>query len=135
VYVYKLEVTRVYDGDTVNGIVDLGFNLKMAIKIRLADINTPEIRTKDLEEKQRGYAARDFLRDFLEKYKDGLMVRTKEKGKYGRWIGELLLSVDDFGHDEELVKYENNARIWGFDYIDINEILVEEGHAERRSYQ
>ena len=129
-YTYALEVTRVYDGDTVNGVVDLGFGIKMAIKIRLADINTPELRTKDLDEKARGYAARDFLREFLDKYGAGLQVRTNKKGKYGRWIGELLLSVDDFGHDEDLQKYSPNLD----NYYRINDILVLEGHAEYKEY-
>jgi micrococcal nuclease len=81
VYTYQLEITKVYDGDTVNGVVDLGFNIRMDIKIRLANINTPEIRTKDLEEKARGYAARDFLREFLDKFGAGLLVKTTKKGK------------------------------------------------------
>ena len=129
-YTYQLEITKVYDGDTVNGIVDLGFGIKMSVKIRLADINTPELRTKDLDEKARGYAARDFLRAFLDKYSAGLQVRTTKKGKYGRWIGELLLSVDDFGYDEDLQKYSPNLD----NYYNINDILVVEGHAERRIY-
>ena len=128
-YTYQLEITKVYDGDTVNGVVDLGFNIRMDIKIRLADINTPELRTKDLDEKARGYAARDFLREFLDKFGAGLQVRTTKKGKYGRWIGELLLLEDDFAYDEELKKYEATDG-----YYVINDILVTEGHAEYRKY-
>ena len=129
-YTYQLEITKVYDGDSVNGIVNLGFGISMAIKVRLANINTPELRTKDLDEKARGYAARDFLRELLGKYGAGLQVRTTKKGKYGRWIGELLLSVGDFGYDEDLQKYEPT---WD-GYYNINDILVLEGHAERRIY-
>ena len=128
-YTYALEITKVYDGDTINGVVDLGFGICMDIKVRLADINTPELRTKDLDEKARGYAARDWLRDFLEKYSSGLQVRTTKKGKYGRWIGELLLPEDDYGYDEELQKYDTTDG-----YYVINNILVIEGHAEKRTY-
>lgn len=42
-YTYKLDITSIYDGDTLNGVVDLGFNIRMDIKVRLARINTPEI--------------------------------------------------------------------------------------------
>lgn len=129
-YTYALKVTDIYDGDTLNGVVDLGFDISMNIKVRLARIDTPELRTKDLDEKARGYAARDFLRTFLEKYKDGLLVKTTERGKYGRWIGELLLPSDDYGYDDELTKYEPD-----FDgYYNINDVLVKEGHAVYREY-
>lgn len=131
-YTYQLEVTNVYDGDSITGNIDLGFNLKKEnIKIRLEDIDTPEIRTKDLDEKARAYAARDFLRAFLEKYKAGVLVRTTRKGKYGRWIGELLLSEDDFGWDGDMEKYEPCLYNG---YYSINEILVQEGHAVRKRY-
>lgn len=128
-YTYKLEITSIYDGDTLNGVVDLGFNIRMDVKIRLGRIDTPEIRTKDPEEKAAGYAARDWLREFCEKYKDGLLVQTTKKGKYGRWIGDLLLLEDDFGHDEDLKKYVPSN---GFYYI--NDMLVGEGHAVYRDY-
>lgn len=128
-YTYKLEVTSIYDGDTLNGVVDLGFNIRMDVKVRLGRIDTPELRTKDLDEKARGYAARDWLREFCEKYKDGLMVKTTKKGKYGRWIGEILLSEDDFGYDEDLKYYLPSDG-----YYNINDILVHEGHAVYREY-
>jgi micrococcal nuclease len=130
-YTYKLEVTSIYDGDTLNGVVDLGFNIRMDIKVRLARINTPEIRTKDEDEKARGYEARDWLRAFCEKYKDGLCIKTTGKGKYGRWIGEILIPVDDYGYDGEMEKYE--PCITG-DYYVINDILVQEELAEYKEY-
>lgn len=128
-YTYKLNITSIYDGDTLNGVVDLGFNIRMDIKVRLARVNTPELRTKDPDEKVAGYAARDWLREFCEKYKDGLLVKTTGKGKYGRWIGELLLSEDDFGYDEYLKYYVPSDG-----YYNINDILVVEGHAVYREY-
>jgi|VirMetMinimDraft_7_1064189.scaffolds.fasta_scaffold22451_2 micrococcal nuclease len=134
-YTYALEITKVYDGDTVNGVVDLGFGIKMAIKIRLADINTPELRTKDLDEKARGYAARDFLREFLDKYKDSLLVRTTKKGKYGRWIGELLIYLPDHEYDSEIVEISEELTSSPMElYLNINDLLVHKGYAERRIY-
>ena len=129
-YTYALKVTDIYDGDTLNGVVDLGFDVSMNIKVRLARIDTPELRTKDLDEKAKGYAARDFLRAFLEKYKEGLLVKTTGRGKYGRWIGELLLTKDDYGYDDETIKYEPDSD----GYYNVNDILVEEGHAIYREY-
>jgi len=135
VYTYKLHVTSVYDGDTLNGVVDLGFNLKMNIKIRLSRINTPEIRTRDAEEKIAGYAARDFLREFCEKYKDSLLVRTTKKGKYGRWVGEILIDLSNHGYDEEIVVKNEDMGGSPFDqYLNINDLLVHEGYAEYKEY-
>ena len=128
-YVYKFITTSVYDGDTINGVVDLGFNTRMDIKVRLGRIDTPEIRTKDLEEKERGYAARDKLREIVDMYKDHLLIKTTKRGKYGRWIGELLLIADNHAFDE-IYKYADE----GEEYININDILVTEGYAVYREY-
>ena len=134
-YTYKLEVTSIYDGDTLNGVVDLGFNIRMDIKVRLARINTPEIRTKDLEEKEAAYAARDWLREFCEKYKDSLLVRTTEKGKYGRWIGEILIDLSEHAYDVEITqKHEEMSDDIFEQYLNINDLLVHEGHAEYKEY-
>jgi micrococcal nuclease len=134
-YTYKLEITSIYDGDTLNGVVDLGFNIRMDVKIRLGRIDTPELRTKDLDEKARGYAARDFLREFCEKYKDGLLVKTTEKGKYGRWIGEILIYLPDHEYDSEIMEKSEDMGGSPFDvYLNINDLLVHEGHAVYREY-
>ena len=62
-YFYIAEVVKVYDGDTCTCVVDLGFKLSARIKVRLVGIDTPEIRTKDLEEKKKGKETRDWLRE------------------------------------------------------------------------
>ena len=99
-YNYKFKVTSIYDGDTVTGIVDLGFKVTMELKVRLANIDTPEIRTRDLAEKKRGYEAKAYLQSLVDEYGDRILIKTTKKGKYGRWIGELLITdlfdnVDD----------------------------------------
>ena len=116
-YWYKFKVTKVYDGDTVYGIADMGFgtfkgNEKSPLKIRLKGINAPEIRTRDLEQKKRGYAARDFLKELLETSGE-IYLNTLKKGKYGRWVGDLVTEQ------------------WNGT---VSEILVSEGHAEWRDY-
>ena len=67
-YTYNAKLDRVVDGDTVDATVDLGFDTWKFIRIRLVGINTPESRTRDLEEKVRGLAAKDFVVDMFERF-------------------------------------------------------------------
>ena len=97
-YYYKAKVVSVYDGDTITCVIDLGFSLSAKIKVRLLGIDTPEIRTKDLVEKEKGYITRDWLRDkILDK---DILLHTKEKVKFGRWLG-LIWTLDEDKPDFE----------------------------------
>ena len=58
-YEYKAKLVRVIDGDTIDCIIDLGFDVRLKERIRLKGIDTPETRTRDLEEKKRGFAAKE----------------------------------------------------------------------------
>ena len=108
-YTYKAKLDRVVDGDTVDAYIDLGFDISVHKRIRLAGIDSPESRTRDLEEKARGLASKDRLIDLL---KDGkFILESKEVGKYGRVLGVLLIG-----------DVNNN-------FININNTLVEEGYA------
>ena len=69
-YTYKAKCLRVVDGDTLDAQIDLGFDTHKVIRIRLVGINTPESRTRDLEEKARGLAAKQFVVDALPLPKD-----------------------------------------------------------------
>ena len=64
-YEYKCKVKRVVDGDTMDVILDLGFDVHHAVRVRLAGIDTPESRTRDLDEKARGKLAKKFLENWL----------------------------------------------------------------------
>ena len=108
-YIYKIKVTRVVDGDTIDAEIDLGFNLKLNKRIRLYGINTPETRTRDEEEKKRGFAAKERLQQIVDEQQNVLFLKSMDQGKFGRCIGVL------FEQD--------------FDDQSINEVLVEEGHA------
>ena len=111
-YEYRIkEVDRVVDGDTIDVTIDLGFDILYKTRVRLYGINTPESRTRDLEEKERGLAAKERLSELINENPD-LLLRTSKKGKFGRYLGELV------------IRKENT--------IDktINDILVEEGHAQ-----
>jgi len=112
-YYYRAKVISVYDGDTITVMLDMGLNQFTKIKVRLVGINTPEIRTKDLDEKKRGYQARDYLREqILDKQ---VIIHTTKKGKYGRWLGIVWLMEDD---NDTIQK-------------SINENLILKGHATR----
>ena len=108
-YTYKAKLDRVIDGDTIDANIDLGFDITIHKRIRLAGIDTPESRTRDLEEKARGLASKDKLVELLG---DGdFVLESKEVGKYGRVLGTLHMYYDD--------KLP----------ININETLVKEGFA------
>ena len=107
---YKSNLLKIVDGDTIDVDLDLGFSVVLKKqRIRLYGINTPESRTRDLEEKRYGLAAKARLRELLEEA-DQIIVKTaidkKARGKYGRILGT----------------------IWADD-LNVNELLVEEGHA------
>ena len=108
-YEYKCKVTRVVDGDTVDVIIDLGFDISYSSRVRLFGIDTPESRTRDKDEKARGLISKDFLKSYLDK--GGVVIRTRKdkKGKFGRLLGELINPY----------KEEENA----------NKMLLKEGHA------
>jgi micrococcal nuclease len=108
-YIYKIKVTRVVDGDTIDAEIDLGFDLKLNKRIRLYGINTPETRTRDPEEKKRGLAAKKFLQQIVDEQQGVLFLKSLDHGKFGRCIGVL------FEQD--------------FDDQSINDVLVQEGHA------
>ena len=91
-YRYRVEVTRVVDGDTVDVDIDLGFGMTYKKqRVRMMGIDTPESRTRDLEEKFYGKQSKYFLEGLLEG-KDIQLV-SHDKGKFGRILGELF--IDD----------------------------------------
>ena len=92
-FFYVAEVVKVYDGDTCTCVVDLGFKLSARIKVRLVGIDTPEIRTKDKEEKERGIEVRDWLRERILGKK--VLLHTSKKGKFGRWLGTIWELKED----------------------------------------
>ena len=118
-YEYKIkEIERIVDGDTVDATIDLGFDVLYKTRVRLYGINTPETRTKDLEEKAKGLAAKERLNEIINKavhMGHHLILQTKEKGKFGRYLGVIIIEDCRPDHDTR---------------TDINQLLVEEGHAE-----
>ena len=92
-YEYRCKVLRVVDGDTVDVDIDLGFGVWMhKERIRLHGIDTPESRTRDLEEKKYGLIAKQKIKDFMPVGSMQTLVTTKDKaGKFGRILGKVLI--------------------------------------------
>ena len=113
-YEYFCILDRVVDGDTVDVIIDLGFDIHFKQRVRLYGINAPESRTRDLEEKKRGLAATDRLVELLPKAPERFTVKTSldKKGKFGRILGTFFVE-------------------YGNDTMNVNEQMIQEDHAER----
>tara|TARA_R110001583_G_scaffold16176_1_gene65644 strand:+ start:484 stop:852 length:369 start_codon:yes stop_codon:yes gene_type:complete len=112
-YTYKAKLDRVVDGDTIDVDIDLGFDIKVKKRVRFVGINAPESRTRDLEEKAKGLAAKDRVKAILAE-NDIFTIESQEIGKYGRVLGKIYLS-----------------RIDGKDcltQICLNDQLIKEGH-------
>lgn len=107
-YTYKIkEITKVVDGDTLDAIIDLGFGITKKERIRIAAIDAPETRTRNLHEKKLGFEAKAWLKKHVE-YCDNVIIKTEKEGKYGRILGWLY--TDEFS-------------------ISLNEVMVEKGYA------
>ena len=117
-YEYKCRIDRVIDGDTVDVDIDLGFGVWLRKeRVRMYGIDTPESRTRDLEEKKYGLAAKAFVLAFLPvDSEQTLRTRKDGKGKFGRILGEFWVEQ----HSEEgNVSAKTN----------INQLMIEEHHA------
>lgn len=90
-YSYKAKLIHVIDGDTIDAMIDLGFDIWIKKRIRLYGINAPEIRTKNLEEKKAGIAAKDRLCEIMEQCDYKFILISHGTGKYGRCLGTLLI--------------------------------------------
>ena len=89
-YEYKFKLDRVVDGDTIDVVIDLGFSILHKCRVRLFGIDTPESRTRDLDEKARGKLAKDFL-SYCLATSDEHIIKTSvdSKGKFGRVLGTI----------------------------------------------
>ncbi len=111
-YQYRCKVVKIIDGDTVDVDIDLGFGVWLhKERVRLYGIDTPESRTRDLEEKKYGLAAKQFLTNMLND-DGGIVLKTHKdaEGKFGRILGELWRTTN----------YADKS---------INEYLIEKHHA------
>ena len=106
---YSCKLVRVVDGDTADAMIDLGFKTWVKKRIRFKGVDTWESRTRDLEEKKKGLAAKAYVKDLLENSDEGkFALRSYGTGKYGRVLGELFVKGND---------------------TSVNQLLIENGHA------
>ena len=107
-YEYKAKLKRVVDGDTCDAYIDLGFDVSVKKRIRFMGVDTWESRSRDLEEKKKGLAAKEYTKEMLSKNEGEFTIKSHGVGKYGRVLGELFIE----GEDKSL-----------------NELLKDNGHA------
>ena len=113
-YIYRGKLERVVDGDTIDALIDVGFDIWIKKRIRYSGIDTWESRTRDLEEKAKGLEAKARNKALLMEVssKSGYFrLKSHGVGKYGRVLGEIFIE------DAEGKQYN------------INETLISEGHA------
>ena len=112
------EINRVVDGDTIDVTIDLGFDLYKKERVRIAGVDTPEKRTRDLEEKALGIDATNWLKNKLTETIKGdeeLTIRTELKGgmgKYGRLLGWLYVGEDTISLNEQMI---TEGYAWEYD--------------------
>ena len=113
-----IEINRVVDGDTIDVTIDLGFDLYKKERVRVAGVDTPEKRTKDLEEKALGLDATYWMKEQLEGAIDGdddLVIRTElvgGMGKYGRLLGWLYIGDAELSLNEQMIE---EGYAWAYD--------------------
>jgi len=109
---------KVLDGDTIDVLIDLGFDLYKKERVRIAGVDTPEKRTRDLEEKELGIHATDWMKDKLNETIKGdeeLTIRTELKGgvgKYGRLLGWLYVGDATLSLNEQMI---TEGYAWAYD--------------------
>ena len=108
-YGYSCRLDRVVDGDTCDAMIDLGFDVWVKNRIRFYGVDTWESRTRNLEEKKKGLAAKAYVEDLLKNSDGGkFSIISHGVGKYGRVLGEIFVK----GHETS-----------------VNKLLMENGHA------
>jgi len=131
------EINRVLDGDTIDVTIDLGFDLYKKERVRIAGVDTPEKRTRNLEEKALGIDATNWLKEKLDGAIDGddeLSIRTElvgGVGKYGRLLGWLYIGDGNVSLNEQMIDegyaWEYDGGTKQKDFEELREIRREHG--------
>jgi micrococcal nuclease len=105
IYIYKAELKRVIDGDTVDLVVDAGFYISVHQRFRLKGIDTPEIFgvRKETEEYKKGIKAKEYVEKRFKENNGECIIRSHRTGKYGRWIAEIWFLDSDKSLNQELL--------------------------------
>ena len=110
---YVRKVENIVDGDTIDVLIDLGFDILFQSRVRLAGIDTPESRTKDLKEKALGLESKEYLKKYLKDAKS-VIIKTEKMDsseKYGRILGWVYINGDTVSL---IVMMINDGYAWGY---------------------
>jgi micrococcal nuclease len=110
---YVKKVENVVDGDTIDVVIDLGFDIMFASRVRLAGIDTPESRTKDKTEKALGLESKEYLKKAL-KDAQSVVIKTEKinsSEKFGRILGWLYVNGDTESVNDKMI---NDGYAWGY---------------------
>jgi micrococcal nuclease len=110
---YVKQVTKVVDGDTIDVVIDLGFDIGFTTRVRLAGIDTPESRTRDLAEKALGLESKKYLADRLKDAKN-IVIKTEKINsteKFGRVLGWLYVNNEESSLNVEMI---NKGYAWAY---------------------
>jgi micrococcal nuclease len=105
-YIYRIkQILKVVDGDTIDADIDLGFDISLTKRIRLAGVDTPESRTADVNEKKYGLQSKEWLKHKVENAKN-ILIKTElpdSTEKYGRIIGHLFINDQETSLNDQMV--------------------------------
>jgi micrococcal nuclease len=105
-YIYRIkQIIKVVDGDTIDADIDLGFDISLSKRIRLAAVDTPESRTADANEKKYGLQSKEWLKHKVENAKN-ILIKTElpdSTEKYGRIIGHLFINDQETSLNDQMV--------------------------------
>ena len=110
---YVRKVENVVDGDTIDVLIDLGFDILFQSRVRLAGIDTPESRTKDIAEKTLGLESKEYLKKHLKDAKS-VVIKTEKMDsseKYGRILGWIYVNDDTESINDKMI---NDGYAWGY---------------------
>jgi micrococcal nuclease len=110
---YVRDVKKVVDGDTIDVVIDLGFNILFEQRVRMAGIDTPESRTKDRFEKSLGIESKEYLKKQLKDAKS-VVIKTEKMNsseKYGRILGWVYINGDTVSLNDMMI---NDGYAWGY---------------------
>jgi micrococcal nuclease len=110
---YVRKVENVVDGDTIDVLIDLGFDILFQSRVRLAGIDTPESRTKDIKEKALGLESKEYLKKHL-KDATSVVIKTEKMDsseKYGRILGWVYVNGDTESLNDKMI---NDGYAWGY---------------------
>ena len=115
-YHYNAKVSRVVDGDTIDVVLDLGFDVSLKARVRFFGIDAPESRTRDAEEKMRGLESKAYVQNWIDGHDNKIIIKTSldERGKFGRILGRILCPDDECDClNDDMVEYGYASEYFG----------------------